>query len=481
MQPEPGYREAVSFNGYYDAFVAKVAACEPQWVFLVYMGGDNSLSGYVDADLDEMKSVGSTCVLTILALVDQDGDHDTRFYEVKRDHLIERPLSDIDPTWGDELDMSDPSVLSTVTNFVVDQYPAPRLALVPWNHGSGWWLTPPKEGEKGLIEDKGNLMRMKQFREALEVVTAHRGSNLNLVGFDACLMGMLEVGYEIRGVADVMVGSEMLVPGEGWPYDTILADLANSFGMSANELGAVIVDRYGGDYGSGVTMSALDLAQVSPLATAVSDLALAMNTNKPDIAAVRTAVRQYDVGGPFDHIDLYNFADLLSQQIPSGPIHDAAIAVLARMPPVVTAWYPHNDLDHGIAIYFPEVPERLSGEYNKDTILFAGDTYWDEFLSWYYCHLTLTIDPTSAKAGDLITFETSWGETGDPVGLAVTNVNGIPMFAFLLFGTFDVAHKWTVPAVVPPGLSGLVVTFQSYGITACGRVDATEPVVVTFL
>ena len=38
-------------------------------------------------------------------------------------------------------------------------------------------------------------------------------------------MNMLEIGYQLRQYAGYSVGSEQTEPGEGWPYDTVLADL----------------------------------------------------------------------------------------------------------------------------------------------------------------------------------------------------------------------------------------------------------------
>ena len=57
-------------------------------------------------------------------------------------------------------------------------------------------------------------------------------------------MNMVEVAYQLRGSADFIVGSEEVEPGDGWPYDRVLADLAAKPTMSAAQLGATIVKRY---------------------------------------------------------------------------------------------------------------------------------------------------------------------------------------------------------------------------------------------
>ena len=64
--------------------------------------------------------------------------------------------------------------------------------------------------------------------------------------------------------------------------------------------------------------------------------------------------------------------------------------------------------------------------------------------------------------------------------LAAVAPNGTPMFIKVARGSFNAAGLWTVSGTVPPGLSGNVVTFQSFGIAPTGKVEPTNREVVTF-
>ena len=117
---------------------------------------------------------------------------------------------------------------------------------------------------------------------------AHKilGRKVDLVGMDACLMTMIEVAYQLRDHARVLVGSEELEPGAGWPYATILGDLATRPAMAPAELGATVVRRYVASYRHGAenaTQSAIDLGQVGDLVEAVALLARRL------LAALRAA------------------------------------------------------------------------------------------------------------------------------------------------------------------------------------------------
>ncbi len=52
------------------------------------------------------------------------------------------------------------------------------------------------------------------------------GQKLDILGFDSCVMGMLEVGYQFNYVAKTMIASEGSVPSAGWTYAKILGCLA---------------------------------------------------------------------------------------------------------------------------------------------------------------------------------------------------------------------------------------------------------------
>jgi hypothetical protein len=91
--------------------------------------------------------------------------------------------------------------------------------------------------------------------------------HLNIIGMDACLMAMIEVQYQVRQFADVMVASQEVEPMNGWPYHKILTDLNDRPTMSPQELSTIIVDRFVESYVNDsrrrpdVTQSAIDLSR----------------------------------------------------------------------------------------------------------------------------------------------------------------------------------------------------------------------------
>src|SRR5204862_7720054 len=70
----------------------------------------------------------------------------------------------------------------------------------------------------GYDDTSGAFLDDIELPCALRDVPAALGQPLDLLGFDACLMGMVEVAFQLRGTARVLVGSQLVEPGDGWSY-----------------------------------------------------------------------------------------------------------------------------------------------------------------------------------------------------------------------------------------------------------------------
>jgi hypothetical protein len=71
------------------------------------------------------------------------------------------------------------------------------------------------------------------------------GQKLDILGFDSCVMGMLEVGYQFRNATKTMIASEGSVPSAGWTYAKILGSLARDFTpLDENEVAERFVAQF---------------------------------------------------------------------------------------------------------------------------------------------------------------------------------------------------------------------------------------------
>ncbi len=461
------------------------------WTFLVYLDGDNDLESAGIGDFLEMASVGSGDDVNIVLQFDRIPGEDSRYgdWTDTRRGLV-MPGDVPDATWGTnigEADMGDPNTLSEFVNWAIAMYPADHYALVLWNHGGGWRSA--TTGEKGKVslvkgicwdDTNGTYLENREVREALADVP----QNLDLVGYDACLMAMLEVAHEVKDEADVFVSSEQTEPGDGWPYHTILADLVANPTWTALDLGADIAFRYDESYGGWETQSAIDLSAVADpvagLSAAVSDLAdeimavadygdfLQLQTHRDDSA--------FFTDTEFRDLGTFLAAVAADAETTAG-IRGAAQAALDAYDLAVIANYGEAQGGTGISIYFQEARSAYDPAYTEIIIDFARDTSWDDFLTWWGGpHTAPPVEIHGMKWNDLNgNGVKDGGEPGLPDWTIYLDLNGNG----LLDGGAGTFPSTDVPKPITD-FSTVTSTLTVSGVGAIFDVDVTLDITHTF-
>jgi hypothetical protein len=411
---------------------------EAQWLVLEYLAADNDLEGELLADLAEMERIGSTLgVVEILAQVDRSPGNDaskgnwhgTRRYYVTRGtdprKISSRLLADLGPT-----NTGDPGVLESYIRFGAQRYPARATALVLLNHGSGLYVPPDMQSHREAASASRPRRRRRPIfhttRERLQEATpesrgiayddgaadcldnqelkrvlarAHRalGRKVDVVGMDACLMTMIEVAYQLRDHAQILVGSEEVEPGPGWPHAAILGDLTKNPTITAAELGAVVVQRYVESYRHGAenaTQSAIDLGQLDDLVEAVDLLARRLLAGIGSAAlfasllgARRRTIQFYE--GLY--VDLHDLAGHLAIATGDGRVADACKDVQRLIDgqgvksPILAAGHVGAPMARarGLSIYFP-----LFGDpgAHYEALDFAQRTAWGQLVAAFLGH-----------------------------------------------------------------------------------------------
>lgn len=124
----------------------------------------------------------------------------------------------------------------------------------------------------------------------------------------------------------------------------------------------------------------------------------------------------------------------------------------------------------GRFVGFDSIADNLvNNDKNSKTDVFVHGSY-----------LTLEAEPGDPGAGATLTFSTWRGAALAACLLVVSDVNGTPTFVPEVSSTFDADGLWTLAATVPAGLSGNVVTFETFGIATNGKIEVTNAVAVAF-
>jgi cysteine peptidase C11 family protein len=108
-----------------------------KWTVMVYMTGDRSLDNSGFADLKEMKEVGSTEEVALLAQFTRGVKHrPTKRYYLRKGSRNGALAGDVVEELG-EKNTADPRVLEDFVRWGVENFPARRYMLVMWGHANG--------------------------------------------------------------------------------------------------------------------------------------------------------------------------------------------------------------------------------------------------------------------------------------------------------------------------------------------------------
>jgi hypothetical protein len=291
-------------------------ADEKEWTIMVYMAGDNNLSEDMITGLKGMVDFGEQEKVNLVALY--DGSYPAsgiKFYNfTKKMNFaafkgfagLERFVEDLVVPNAQNFRKAAPkNDLLRLKDFVpcvVNQFPAKKYALILSGHSDGVI-------GKTLLRDENpeislNLISLRKVLEKAFKKTTKKIKKLDLIGFDGCLMGMLEVGYELKNVAKIMVASEGNIPTTGWAYQDVLSDIIANPQQNEKDFAVSIVEKYADfnvDYaisGRSVNISAFCLEELNKkqsIFTLVQELALVFNdllnlpTEATDLVSPQTA------------------------------------------------------------------------------------------------------------------------------------------------------------------------------------------------
>jgi hypothetical protein len=422
-------RDNVYGYGRTDALAGYANTCA-DWTFMVYMDGDCSLEASAIDDMNEMEMVGSTDEVNIIALLDRvPGEDDsngdwttTKLFEVTYDPNPDRIIRSIELGDLGELNMGDPNTLADFAVWGIENCPAEHYALIIWDHGGGW-----KSVANDDTDDKNGITMPELDQALFRIINETDIEKLDLIGFDTCLMGQLEVADTVAPYADIMVGSEESEDEDGWNYTPFLNTLAYYPDSTPEELAIYITTSFGEYYTdikevSTHTLSVIDLSAIPDLVSAVDDWAVAMIANMPDewdvIGKSRRKVESYPQGDGY-FVDLHDLAWLVGNETGNASTESAAEAVMDALDAAViySVNGPGHPYSNGLTIYFPE--KTIEDGYTD--VSFTSATNWDEFLSAYYlAKATDTAAPVVDEIEDDYEEEIPVLNPGDTITISTT-------------------------------------------------------------
>lgn len=441
-----------------------------EWTIMIYMAGDNNLAVDMAYALEQIKEISSSGADKANLFVYYDGNSPSiptlycDFSEPDapkyvRSFRVEDKLYPV--TARPNENAADKRSILNFVDWCVNKVEvahsgtvsygrrAERYAMIFSGHSLGFH-------DIGLFRDEtsGRSMKMADLYSMLQRVVGTRvelegeadrrqlagedreretavllGQKLDILGFDSCVMGMLEVGYQFGTVAKTMIASEGSVPNAGWTYAKILGCIArgDERGENADSVAEHFVEQFIRSQdsftvgGVSVDMAAWDLGQLPGLAIAFDELSeeLVRCFAEPGSKLYRYMQRallhvhwrcqtyMYD-----QNVDLGDFCELLDAECaaviediggetvePLERVREKCRSVLEELrKAIILSGFSGGEYQYsnGISIFFPWSREGYEvSRKNYESLLFVKDDadnrefFWNGFLKKYLNEVAL--------------------------------------------------------------------------------------------
>jgi len=377
---------------------------ETEWTVLVYLAADNSLSQQSFKDINEMEAVEDNDSVQYLIQIDPYDDlNHPPYFTTSRRYLIRHDnnpdsigsimLNDLG-----EINSADPDEVSEFANWGFSNYPSERRMLILWDHGNGW--TKDHETTKYICYDIDTGDNISVANGELKQAISNINFHLDILAFDACLMQMPEVIGEIYECCDFVIGSEEVVPEDGFPYGDITYHLDGIFDYlvenptcTPEEFSNEIVTRYIDSYlygGSQATEDNISLSAIkneyfpefqNKLFSFTSEYSDTLNNYIYE--NVRLSSHSFNYNST---IDIYQFFTKLNNYPEFQEIAEEILSVVDSLTVKSLAVYDNYVVpDIGrMSIYFSLYSFNSSTWQKYFQLSFVKETRWDRFLDFYF-------------------------------------------------------------------------------------------------
>jgi hypothetical protein len=413
---------------------ARAQGGQAEWTVLIYYAADNNLEAILMRGLNEIEMVGSTNEVNFAVMADRspgywtgsDNWRGARYFRLEKDNNLFYIASPVSKDLG-EVNTGAPETLQRFIEWGVKSYPARHYALVIANHGGGWQGAAADETSDDMIIGLAGMDR------ALSGAQKSTGlDKFDLIVFDACLMGELEVWSILAPYAHYGVASEEVTYGMD-SFSKAMAELVKNPAMSARELGKAIVDQFAEynsqvERGATLTMSEVDLDRLAGLKAAMDDLAAAL---EKDVTTAQTAlaVAQGRAYAPafadtsrdfFGMIDLRSFLLILENLSENPEVVAAARQARNAIKDVVVTQYAGKNVPSvgGLSFFFPATSKLVNiyarGVKDKlEPMPGANDSPWIKFLKIFYAKLPQVVEKPTVSSLKLAKDTISKGERAE--------------------------------------------------------------------
>ena len=332
-----------------------------EWTILVFMNGGRSFEPFAERDINEMKKIGSSEKVNVVALFECFDKPSKLLYIKKNSYDVLKSYSN--------LNAGDYNVLLNFFKESCERYPARKYMLVMWRHGQVWTMR-GKGGSRYYDEisqsqKTGIKISINEFSIVLKQIADLIGHKIDVLGMDINMMQKYEYWLNFKDYVNYYIASEESVPGNGWCYDIILKKIIDNPKVSPKELSSLIVNSYKENYinTQSATLSAIDLNNFEEANSHLNKISfelIEMLKNPQMNILIKRAINSVQRYANEDYCDLVDFCDKLIYEFKKQNIKNKS-EIFENLKEVITDKLVTDKCvcntgvknSHGVAIYLP--------------------------------------------------------------------------------------------------------------------------------
>ncbi len=342
------------------------------WLLMYYLDGDNDLNYTYNLIFNYLEKGTGTQNIKIVVLWDKLNDQNSNYYIIKHDENLSSLANyeeGIDKWSKGELNMGDPQTLSDFISWSIEKFPSEHYALILDDHGHGLG------GSMVDSQSNSDKLTLTETKSALSTVFSS-SNKLDVLVMNACLMGLIENGYQFKDLVYYYVASEAIQHVFYQGYEMTLNNI--NYLTTPLNVAEAFVNGYADNMELGnrdYTMSVANLSFANNMKISIDTLS---NSLDSDIAVIDTElwnIRNLLVQKFEGYVDLEHLAELIYiDDLFSENIRDSADEVISTVHQYIV--YERSSLEnaHGVSIFFPDI---RSSYYNGNNNDFAAGTVWN--------------------------------------------------------------------------------------------------------
>ncbi len=288
---------------------------------LVYMVADNTLGdAYCDnSDLQEMLAAAKADKLNGGRLLVYHNRPGTGFGKAPQLLEITKEGSVVIKEYPNDpaIYSVDPARIKEVIADTKKLAPAKDYGLVLWSHADGWLEHEGDYSSRSFGDDRKKHITLPGLAKALEK------NYFSFIYFDCCLMGNIEVAYELRRLTPVIVASPTELPIDGMPYDeNVECFFANGEPNMLNAAYNTYKHYANGNRDPYCQMVVINTDQLDALASASRSILAKVNTYPTDDEI--SGIQKYSIDARCWSYDMKQYFELISGKGSTYPAWESA-------------------------------------------------------------------------------------------------------------------------------------------------------------